>query len=314
MTLAANHHPNRNTTLRQLKIFEAVARLLSYSRAAEELHLTQPAVSTQVRLLEEHAGVVLLEQLGKKIYLSDAGHEMLRHARIIMGQVRDATAAMIDFKGIVGGTLNVAAISTADYFFPRLLAVFCKRFDNVRLNLQINNREQLLLDLHHNRTDVAVMAHPPNSDEFVQTPFAPHPYVVIAAPDHPLAKKKKIPLSLLAQEPFIVREKGSDTWNSMKEHLLDNMSSFQIGMEIGSLEAIKQAVMAGMGISFLSAHTVSLELQTKHLVVLDIENYPVMLHWYVVHHKDKQLPKVAQAFKEFLVKDGAKQIQLLTKI
>jgi LysR family transcriptional regulator, low CO2-responsive transcriptional regulator len=307
-------NPNRSATLRQLKIFEAVARLLSYSRAAEELHLTQPAVSTQVRLLEEYAGVVLLEQLGKKIYLTPAGMEMLRHSRIIMTQMREATAAMIDFKGIVGGTLNVAAISTADYFFPRLLAAFTKRFDNVQLKLQTHNREQLLQDLHHNAIDLAVMASPPNDPEFVQTPFAPHPYVVIAAPDHPLAKKKKIPLSVLTNEPFIVREKGSDTWNSMKEHMLDKLPSHVVGMEIASTEAIKQAVMAGMGISFLSAHTVSLELQTKHLVMLDIEGYPVQLQWHIVQHKDKVLPKVAQAFKDFLVKDGAGLIHQLTKI
>lgn len=307
-------NPNRNATLRQLKIFEAVARLLSYSRAAEELHLTQPAVSTQVRLLEEHAGVALLEQLGKKVHLTPAGIEMLRHCRIIMAQVRDATAAMIDFKGIVGGTLNVAAISTADYFFPRLLAAFTKRFEGIKLNLQVHNREQLLHDLRHNLIDIAVMASPPNDAEFVQFPFAPHPYVVIAAPNHPLAKKKKIPLTSLTQEPFIVRERGSDTWNSMKEYMLDKLPSHIVGMEIGSTEAIKQAVMAGMGISFLSAHTVSLELQTKHLVMLDIEGYPVQLQWHVVHHKDKQLPKVAQVFKDFLIQDGAKLIHQLTKI
>lgn len=309
-----NPNPNRNATLRQLKIFEAVARLLSYSRAAEELHLTQPAVSTQIRLLEEHAGVVLLEQLGKKIYLTPAGTEMLRHSRLIMSQVREAASAMIDFKGIVGGTLNVAAISTADYFFPRLLAAFTKRFDNVQLKLQVHNREQLLLDLHHNLIDIAVMASPPNDAEFVQTPFAPHPYVVIAAPDHPMAKRKKIPLLDLVDEPFIVRERGSDTWNSMKEHMLDKLPSYKVGMEIGSTEAIKQAVMAGMGIGFLSAHTVSLELQTKHLVVLDIEHYPVMLQWHLVQHKDKKLPKVAEAFKAFLIADGAKLIHQLTKI
>jgi DNA-binding transcriptional LysR family regulator len=307
-------NPNRSATLRQLKIFEAVARLLSYSRAAEELHLTQPAVSTQIRLLEEHAGVVLLEQLGKKIYLTPAGAEMLRHSRIIMSQVREATSAMTDFKGIVGGTLNVAAISTADYFFPRLLANFAKQYDNIKLKLQVHNREQLLQDLHHNLIDMAIMARPPNDAEFIQTPFAPHPYVVIAAPDHPLAKRKKIPLHSLVDQAFIVRERGSDTWNSMKEHLLDKLPSYKVGMEIASTEAIKQAVMGGMGIGFLSAHTVSLELQTKHLIVLDIEHYPVQLQWHVIQHKDKKLPIVAEAFKQFLIEDGARLIHQLTKI
>ncbi|EKS72578.1 LysR family transcriptional regulator [Burkholderia sp. SJ98] len=207
----------RNATLRQLKIFETVARRLSFSRAAEELYLTQPAVSTQVKQLEEHAGLPLFEQLGKKIYLTPAGNEMLHYSRAILEQFREADDAMARLKGIAGGTLNVAVISAGDYFFPRLLAAFTQRNTDVRLNLAVHNREELLHQLSDNLTDLAVMVRPPRDMDTVNVSFAPHPYVIVAPPDHPLVGRRNLPLEALADEPFIVRERGSDTWNSMEE-------------------------------------------------------------------------------------------------
>lgn len=298
----------KNATLRQLKVFETVARHLSFSRAAEELHLTQPAVSTQVKQLEGHAGLPLFEQLGKKIYLTPAGSEMLHYARSIISQFREAEEAMVRFKGISGGKLNVAVISAGDYFFPRLLADFTRRHAGVVLNLAVHNREELLHQLSANLTDLAVMVRPPLDMPTVNEPVAPHPYVIVAAPTHPLARKRNIPLSRLAQEPFIVREKGSDTWNSMQDGFAGRLPNLKIAMEITSTETIKQAVIAGMGISFLSIHTVALELQVGNLAVLDVEGFPVMLNWYVVHRKSKRLPPVALAFKNFLLEDGARLI------
>src|SRR5580698_11299532 len=207
----------RNATLRQLKVFETVARHLSFSRAAEELHLTQPAVSTQVKQLEEHAGLPLFEQLGKKIYLTTAGHEMLHHSRAILEQFREADDAMARLKGISGGTLNVAVISAGDYFFPRLLAEFTKRNSDVRLNLAVHNREELLHQLSDNLTDLAIMFCSNDATATENVSFAPHPYVIVAPPNHPLVGRRNIPLEALIDEPFIVREKGSDTWNSMEE-------------------------------------------------------------------------------------------------
>ncbi len=207
----------RNATLRQLKVFETVARHLSFSRAAEELHLTQPAVSTQVRQLEEHAGLPLFEQLGKKIYLTPAGTEMLHYSRAIIQQFHEVDEAMGQLKGVSGGTLNVAVISAGDYFFPRLLAEFMRRYSGVVLNLAVHNREELLHQLATNRTDLAVMVRPPHEMDSINEPFAPHPYVIVAAPNHPLAHKRNIKLNTLANEAFIVRERGSDTWNSMEE-------------------------------------------------------------------------------------------------
>ncbi|WP_321793428.1 LysR family transcriptional regulator [Caballeronia sp. J97] len=304
----------RNATLRQLKIFETVARRLSFSRAAEELYLTQPAVSTQVKQLEEHAGLPLFEQLGKKIYLTPAGNEMLHYSRAILEQFREADDAMARLKGIAGGTLNVAVISAGDYFFPRLLAAFTQRNTDVRLNLAVHNREELLRQLSDNLTDLAVMVRPPRDMDTVNVSFAPHPYVIVAPPDHPLVGRRNMPLEALADEPFIVRERGSDTWNSMEEGFAGRLSNLNVAMEITSTETIKQAVIAGMGLSFLSAHTISMELQMGKLAVLDIEGFPVMLNWFVVHRNNKRLPPVALAFKQFLIEEGAAQIEAITQI
>lgn len=304
----------RDATLRQLKVFESVARHLNYSRAAEELHLTQPAVSTQIRALEEHCGVALFEQLGKKVYLTPAGERMLHHGRLIIEQFREAGQDMAQFAGIAGGTLNIAVVSTGDYFFPRVLAEFKKRFMDIELNLQACNREQLLSHLAQNRTDIAVMVRPPQDRDLSYEPFAPHPYVIVAPPDHPRAGESNIALPSLAGEPFIAREEGSDTRTAMRESFSGRLDDFRLAMELTSTETIKQAVMAGMGISFLSAHTVSLELQVGLLKVLDVKGFPAMHEWFVVHRKNKQLPAVARAFKEFLLADGAALIYKITKV
>jgi len=299
----------KNATLRQLKVFETVARLLSFSRAAEELHLTQPAVSTQVNKLEEHAGLALFEQLGKKIYLTPAGVELLSYSRVIIQQFQSAEEAMAQFKGVSGGKLNVAVISAGDYFFPRVLVEFAGRHDGVTLNFTVHNREELLRQLAENMTDLAIMVRPPIDMDTVNEAFAPHPYVIVAAPNHPLAQRKRIPMNVLMREPFVVREKGSDTWHSMEDGLGEHLDQIKIAMEIKSTETIKQAVIAGMGISFLSAHTISLEVQAGSLAVLDVRGFPLMLNWYVVHRKNKRLPPVAEAFKTFLMNDGAALIQ-----
>jgi len=299
----------KNATLRQLKVFEAVARHRSFSRAAEELHLTQPAVSTQVGKLSEHAGLPLFEQVGKKIHLTAAGEQMLLSSREIIQKFQEAEEAMAQFKGVSGGRLNVSVISAGDYFFPRLLVEFAQRHDGVTLNFLVVNREELLTQLHENRTDLAVMVRPPEDSDTVAEAFAPHPYVIVAAPDHPLARTPRIPASRIAREPFVVREQGSDTWNSMVQAFGHHLPGLNIAMEIRSTETIKQAVIAGMGVSFLSAHTVSRELNAGSLTVLDVQGFPLMLNWYVVNRRGKRLPPVAQAFRNFLLADGADLIE-----
>lgn len=299
----------KNATLRQLKVFEAVARNLSFSRAAEELHLTQPAVSTQVKRLEEHAGLPLFEQLGKKIHLTPAGVEMLHASRVIIAQFQEVEDTMTQFKGVSGGTLNVSVISAGDYFFPKLLVQFAGLHPGVVLNFNVVNREQLLQQLADNVTDLAIMVRPPHELDTVNEPFAPHPYVIVAAPGHPLAARRRIAVSRLAREPFVVRETGSDTWNSMLEAFGEHMAELNIAMKITSTETIKQAVIAGMGVSFLSAHTIAREVKARSLAVLDVQGFPMMAHWYVVHRRHKRLPPVAQAFRAFLLEEAAALIE-----
>jgi DNA-binding transcriptional LysR family regulator len=297
----------KHATLRQLKVFEAVARHLSFSRAAEELHLTQPAVSTQVKKLEDHAGLALFEQFGKKIYLTPAGAELLDISRGIIQQFELAESAMTQFKGVAGGKLNVAVISAGDYFFPRLLVEFVGRHQGVVVNFTVHNREELLSQMASNLTDLAIMVRPPSdagAPDVTSEPFAPHPYVIVAAPGHALVGQCAIPIERIAREPFVVREKGSDTWHSMEEGFGAHLAGLNIAMQIKSTETIKQAVMAGMGIGFLSAHTIAQELRAGSLKVLDVQGFPLMLHWYVVHRRHKRLPPVAQAFKDFLLAEG----------
>jgi len=190
-----------------------------------------------------------------------------------------------------------------------LLVQFAGRHPGVRLNLAVHNREDLLVQLADNLTDLAVMVRPPQDADTVSEPFAPHPYVIVAPPGHALARERGITLAQVVREPFIVREKGSDTWQSMADGLGRQLERLNVAMEIRSTETIKQAVLAGMGISFLSAHTVSRELRDKSLVTLDVQGFPLMLNWYLVQRRQKRLPPVARAFREFLLAEGARLIR-----
>ena len=298
-------------TFRQVQVFEAVARHLNYSRAAQELRMSQPGVSNHVKQLERHAGLPLFEQMGRKIYLTTAGHEMLRYSRAIIQQLKEADEALAALKGIRGGRLDIAVISAGDYFFPGLLAEFCRRHESVTVRLSVNNREEIVRQLTENMTDLTVLLRPPENPDMVAEAFAPQPHVIIAAPAHGLVRKRHISLPTLANEAFIVRERGSDTRIAMEELLAESRVKFNVTMEIQSTETIKQAVIAGMGISFLSAHTIGRELELGRLAVLDVDGFPVMRKWHIVHHRNKRLPPVAVAFKEFLLQEGAGLIERL---
>jgi len=303
----------RSVTLRQLRVFAAAARHMNFSRAAEELHLSQPAVSTQIKEFAAGVGLPLFERIGRRTYLTPAGEEMLQCARAITQRLKEAEDALAQLKGVTGGRLNVAVISAGDYFFPRMLAQFGAGHPGVTFNLTVHNREGLLRYLKDNLTDLAVMVRPPADMDVVALPFAPHPYVIVAAPDHPLARARQIPRTALNRERFVARESGSDTWNSMHEVFGRQFSRLHIAMQIQSTETIKQAVVAGMGIAFLSAHTIGLDLQAGNLVVLDVQDFPAILHWYLVHNRTKRLPPVAAQFKEFLLREGAPLIERLVQ-
>jgi DNA-binding transcriptional LysR family regulator len=299
----------RNATLRQLRTFAEVARRLSFTAAAKALHLTQPAVSMQVRQLEEAAGLPLLEQLGRRVHLTDAGQELLRYAGGIADLMREAEEAMKALQGIGGGELQIAVTSTAKYFAPRLLAEFRRRHPEVRLRLAVSNREAVVRALTDNAVDLAVMGRPPRGLDTDAAAFAKHPIAVIAAPDHPLAGRRRLPLEALAGETFIIRERGSGTRAAMEHVFAERAFRARETMEMSSNETIKQAVMAGMGIAFLSTHTIGLELRAGRLVLLAVSGLPVMREWYVIHRRGKRLSPAAQAFKSFLLEQGAALIE-----
>ncbi|MGH8801535.1 MAG: LysR family transcriptional regulator [Casimicrobiaceae bacterium] len=299
----------KHATLRQLNVFRAVARNMSFSRAAAELSLSQPAVSAQIKVLESHAGLPLFERLGKKLYLTAAGSELLHYSGAIADQFREVEEAMAQLRGGASGKLNIAVISAGDYFFPWLLAGFARQHPGVQLNLSVDNRQEVLRQLAENMTDLAIMVRPPDDPEIVREAFAPHAYVIVAAPWHPLAPRRSISLERLLDEPFIVRECGSDTWKSMQDAFGAHAGAVRAAMEIRSNETIKQAVVAGMGVSFMSSHAVALDVRVGNLVVLDVKGFPALRHWYVVHRANKLLPPVASAFKAFLLADGARLIR-----
>lgn len=288
-------------TFRQMQIFESVARLLSYSRAAEELHLTQPAVSMQLRQLEDTVGLPLLEQVGKRIQLTEAGEELHHHCKVVARQLRETREAMDSLRKGVRGRLDIAIISTAKYFMPMLLARFCKAHPDVQLRLAVGNRERILEQLADNEVDMVIMGRPPAEVTVCSVPFARNPHVFVAPPEHRFARAKRLLLARVAEEPLILREKGSGTRQVLERLFAEHALKIHGRMEMSSNEIIKQAVIAGMGISLLSQHTVKLELETGRLVALPVQGLPVVRDWHLVHLQDKRLPPVARAFKTFLI-------------
>ena len=299
----------QHLTLRQLRIFEAAARHLHFGRAAREMHLTQPAVSLQLKQLEERVGLPLFEQMGRRMHLTRAGEELLRHSRIVLSQLREAAEAIDALKGTGGGELHIAVTSTAKYFAPKLLAEFRRSHPEVKVRLTVNNREAVVRELSDNTVDLAVMGRAPRGLDTIAAPFARHPLAVIAAPEHPLARRRRLALADLAEESFLIRERGSGTRSAMEQMFAAHRFPPAETIEMSSNETIKQAVMAGMGVSFLSLHTVGLELATGKLAVLRVAGTPVMRDWYVIHRERKRLSPAAGSFKDFLGRQGAELIE-----
>lgn len=291
-------------TLRQLKVFEAVARHLSHTRAAAELFLTQPTVSMQVAQLERQLGVPLFEQLGKRIHLTDAGREVYHYGRAITQQLEELDGVLARLKGISGGRLKVAVATTANYFMPRLLAEFTRRHPGLKASLEITNRAILLRQLGENLVDLVVMGKPPVDMELEATRFMDNPLVIIGPPDHPLARLKRVPLARLEPEIFLVRERGSGTRAAMERFFAERTMQLRTGMEVGSNEAIKRSVEAGLGLGLMSPHAVEMEVRLKRLVILPVVEFPLMRHWYLVHRRGKRLAPAAEAFKQFMLDDA----------
>ncbi|MHB8258098.1 MAG: LysR family transcriptional regulator [Acidiferrobacterales bacterium] len=292
-----------NITLRQMKVFESVARNLSYTRAAAELFLSQPAVSMQVRQLERQLGVPLFERLGKRVHLTEAGREVYQYSRSVAQQLDEMETLLADLKGLNSGRLRISVASTANYFVPNLLATFHKRYPGVTVSLDVTNRETLIGQLSDNTVDLVIMGQPPASLDVDAQAFMENPLVVVAPPGHSLARGKSVPLKRLQEETFLVREPGSGTRIAMERFFSERGIRLKTGMEVGSNEAIKQSVQAGLGLGLLSRATIEQELTLKRLIILQVAEFPIMRHWYIVHRHGKRLPAAAEAFKRFLLTD-----------
>lgn len=291
----------RNATIRQLQIFSVAAGHLSFARAAEKLHLTHAAISLQIKQLEDVSGTLLFERIGKRVFLTEAGETLLAHARQILQSLKEADEALLNLKGLRGGRIAVAVASTAEYFAPGLLAEFRKIQPDVRIRLSIDNRDTVSRLLIGNEVDLAIMGRPPAGLDATAVSFAPHPLVIVAASGHPMSQARSISLEDLAGETLIVREMGSGTRSAMEEFFLEHAIRPRIGMEMGSNEAIKQAVIAGLGISFISQHTLGLELSAGRLSILKVEGTPVIRQWHLVRHKSKHLTPAFAAFWDFIL-------------
>lgn len=291
-------------TLRQFQVFGAVAKHLSFTQAAKELHLSQPAVSMQVKQMEEQVGLPLFEQLGKQIFLTEAGQEAYHYSRVIAQQLSEMASVFDELKGAHRGRLTISIASTANYFVPSLLGIFHQRFPGATVSLDVTNRETLLQQLTENVVDLVVMGQPPKDLELEAGTFMDNPLVVIAPPEHPLAKVKNIPTKRLEEEVFLTRERGSGTRSAIERFFKQHGVKLTTGMEVASNEAIKQSVQAGLGLGLLSRDTLDMELELGKLVILDVEDFPIIRHWYVMHRKGKRLTAVAEAFKAFLLNEA----------
>ncbi len=294
----------RDATVRQLRIFAAVARHLSFTRAAEELRLTQPAVSMQIKALEDLAGLPLVERLGRRAALTEAGAELVGHARAALRALEDAEDALAARRGLKGGRVAIGVVSTAKYFAPKLMALFGGEHPAIALKLAVHNRDAVVRLLLDNEVDIAIMGTPPGHLETTAFAFARHPLVIIAAPDHPLAGDRRVPVKALARHAFLVREPGSGTRAAMERFFAEHRIRPAATTEIASNETIKQAVMAGMGLGFISQHAIGLELAAGQLALLRVDGLPVVRNWNLVHRTGKRLSPAAAAFKRFVLKQG----------
>lgn len=294
----------KNATFRQLNAFHTVARLGSVSLAADELHLTQSAVSIQIGALEDSAGTPLLQRSGRGIRLTEAGELLAGYAHRITDLWREAGEEMATLQGVFSGTLRVGAVTTAEYLLPPLLVTFANEHPKVKLKLQVGNRDEIVRLLAGQEIDLAIMGRPPAELQTESSAFAKHPMAFLAAPDHPLMAEKKLTLAMLAETRILVRERGSGTRTTVERLFKDHKLALRIGSELSSNEAIKQMCAAGFGVAFLSMHTCVLEMDVGRLTLLPLPDNPLQRDWYVMHLASRQLPQVALAFESFLKLKG----------
>lgn len=294
----------RKVTLRQLQIFEAIVRLHSFTRAAAELHLTQPTVSTQLKLLAEAVGLPLIEHVGKEFYLTVAGKELYAVAQDILRALEHIEMKVADLQGLKAGTLRLAVISTAKYFAPEVLGRFAKKYPLVDVAIHIANRDSVLQRLAANQDDLYIVGEPPAELSMESVAFAENPLFVMAHRQHPLVREHRIPLARIAEEPFISREHGSGIRASVEKLFSEHGLRPKVRLELSSNEAIKHAIRGELGISVLSLHSILQEGVRGPIALLDVEGFPIRRQWHVVYPRGKALSVVAQEFLRFLTEQG----------
>ena len=290
----------RYATLRQLQIFEASVRLGSFSKAAEELFVTQPTVSMQIKKLSDALGISLFEQVGRNVRPTEVGRELYEACRKIFESLANLEMKVSDHKGMKRGRLRLGVVTTAKYFVPEVLGEFCRLYPGIDVALKVSNRDRITERLNAYEDDLYIVGQAPtDAMEIESFPFAPNPLVVLASRDHPLVDQKNIPLSRIAEEPLILREPGSGIRDATLRRFHEHDLQPNVRMELGSNEAIKHAVVGGLGIAILSLHTMSLEGPDGPVTLLDVEGFPIMRQWHLVYPKGKELSLVANAFLEF---------------
>ena len=294
----------KNATFRQLRVFNEVARQLSFVRAAENLHLTPPAVTMQIKELESQVGMPLFDRSGKKVSLTTTGEYMVVYARKILALLKDAEDASARLQRAEIGLLTVGMVSTAKYFMMRMLSDFRERHAGVDIRVCTGNREQLVKMLQNNEVDIAVMGQPPTELQTRTEPFAAHPLVFVAASDHPLVQREQLTADDLRPYEFIVREQGSGTRVAMQKFFTDHRVEPRLQMQVNSNETLKQAVMAGLGLGFVSLHTIGSELDHGQIAILEVQSTPVFRVWNMVHTLSKVLSPAAEAFRYEILENG----------
>ncbi|ARN76239.1 hypothetical protein BST96_00250 [Oceanicoccus sagamiensis] len=296
-------------TLRQLETFMKVAEAGSIARAAEELFMTQPAVSIQIKKLTDALDITLYEVIGKKIYLTEAGHKVVRTGQEVFESIERLDDELNNLKGLESGTLKIAVVSTAKYFLPHLLGPFYEQFPGIDIEFKVGNRAQILDRLNSNLDDLYFFSDPPEDLDIKQFEFLPNPIAIIASDKHPLAKKRKLSWSDIENETFLMREEGSGTHNAIQKHLDQEKLQIKKRMIIESNEAIKYSVIANLGIAMLSAYTLAKE-EEEGLTQLPVATFPILSHWFVVHRSQKKLSIVAQKFLDHVLHQGKKDLPM----
>lgn len=299
----------KHITIHQMRLFHSLATHLSFTAVANELHLSQSGVSIQIKRLAESVGIPLIEKIGKKIYLTEAGRELFAAADDVLNRLELLNDDIQDMGQTIKGPLRISGITTSKYFMPHLLGRFLKDYPDVQPTLTITNQSKVTQRLTENLDDIFIMGNFPLNIELEINYFLDNPLVLVAPVNHPLANEKNIPLSTIANERFLSREEGSGT-RAFRTRLFEESNlKAATYMELGSAEAIKQAVMAGLGVSVLSLHNLQLELEAGLLTVLDVEHFPIHRKWYAVYPKGKRLSRTAQKFLEFLLDEGTKTLR-----